>query len=110
MGAHKAESIILPTMLRPLFWDCNFEQIDWEDGRDFIISRVLTCGEWEAIQWLREKTGDTCLREWLELHNGGGLSPERLRFWELILHIPHHTANTWIAESSHSLWTRRVAQ
>jgi hypothetical protein len=110
MHAYKADSASIPDELRPLFWDCDFESLQWLDDKDFITSRVLTSGEWDALQWLRGKTGDTALREWLKSHNGGGLSPERLRFWELLLHIPHRMVNSWIMKESHSIWRQRAAR
>ncbi len=72
----------LPTLLRPLFWDDDFEALAWENDRDLIIARVLTSGGWDAITWLRFHMGDRALREWIERHQGRGLSPRQLRFWE----------------------------
>ena len=110
MHAYKADSASIPDKLRPLFWDCDFERLQWPNDMDFITGRILTSGEWESLQWLRSKTGDAALREWLITHNGGGLSPERLRFWELILPIPHQMVNSWIMKESRSIWRQRAAR
>ena len=74
----------LPKMLRPLFWDYNFDTLTWEEDRELIISRVLISGSWDAVTWLRSRAGDQYLREWIERLQGKGLSPLQLRFWELI--------------------------
>ena len=110
MNAFKTDVEIIHDELRPLFWDCNFESLRWLDDKDFVTIRILTSGEWDALQWLRAKTGDASLREWLKSHSGGGLSPERLRFWELILRIPHQMVNSWIMKENRSIWRQRAAR
>jgi hypothetical protein len=110
MHAYKADSASIPDELRSLFWDSDFESLRWLDDKDFITSRILTAGEWNALLWLRGKTGDASLREWLKLHKGGGLSPEKLRFWELVLRIPHQLVNSWLMKEKHSIWQQRAAR
>jgi hypothetical protein len=99
----------IPEKLRPLFWDCAFDDLSWPADRDFIIGRVLVNGDWDAVQWLRKTAGDSELEEWLRHRHGGSLSPERLRFWELVLHLPHRTVNDWIKTGDNSIWHRRAA-
>jgi len=110
MHVRTADVEHIPDELRPLFWDCDFENLQWPTDRDFITARVLASGEWDAVQWLRRTAGDAAIGEWLKRRKGGGLSPHQLRFWELILHIPRRTANAWIAESNRSPWTGRMAK
>ncbi len=110
MHAFKADPASLPEELRPLFWDCDFESLQWPNDMDFVTGRILTSGEWDALRWLRSKTGDAALKEWLESHKGGGLSPERLRFWELVLCIPHQTVNAWIMKERRSIWRHRAVR
>ena len=31
----------LPKLLRPLFWDYRFDELNWETDRDLIVGRVL---------------------------------------------------------------------
>jgi uncharacterized protein DUF6922 len=81
--------------LRALFWDYEFAALSCEDDRDLIMARVLISGDWAAVTWLCSHTGDRALREWLEQHHGGGMSPRRLRFWEVILELPHRRVNAW---------------
>jgi hypothetical protein len=104
-SAHSSE---FPPPLRPLFWDYDFEELRWEDDRDLIITRVLTLGGWNAVSWLRSRIGDSALREFLQRLNGGGLSPQRLRFWELILELPHRQVNTWLEAEERKIWENRL--
>jgi hypothetical protein len=110
MHACKADIERMPNDLRPLFWDCDFASLQWPADRDFIMTRILVSGEWDAVLWLRKAAGDAAVEEWLKGRKGGGLSPERLRFWELVLDIPHRTVSSWIMKEGPSIWRQRVAQ
>jgi hypothetical protein len=98
----------LPDMLRPFFWDYDFDTLSWGDDRELIIARVLTSGDWDAVTWLRSRAGDHSLREWIERHQGGGLSPQKLRFWELILGLPHRQVSVWLSTERRKIWEKRV--
>lgn len=98
----------LPAKLRALFWDYDFAALRWEDDRDLIIGRVLIAGTWEAVTWLRSRLGDRALRDWIERHQGRGLSPQQLRFWELIVGLPHHQVSHWLAAEGREIWQERV--
>ena len=97
----------LPTILKDLFWDYDFAALRWEPDRDLIIARVLTLGRWDAVTWLRSAVEDCALLEWIQAHRGGGMSPQRLRFWELILGLSHRQVNAWLAEEGRRIWDRR---
>ncbi len=95
-------------MLRPLFWDYDFEVLTWENDRDLILARVLASGGWDAVTWLRSQVGDRVLREWIERRQGRGLSPRQLRFWELILRLTHRQVNAWLAVEERKIWEKRT--
>jgi hypothetical protein len=105
-----SDSIRLPEMIRPFFWDYDFSRISWKEDREFIVSRILSHGTWEAIQWLREMAGDEFLRDYLVTHHGRDLSPSQLRFWELILDLPHQAVSAWLSDVRRTVWDRRVAE
>ena len=98
----------LPEFLRPLFWDYDFDELTWEEDRDLVIARVLADGPWSAVTWLRSQLGDAELRRWIEARQGRGLSPQQLRFWELILDLPHRRVNTWLATPDRQTWDGRL--
>jgi len=97
----------LPESMRPLFWDCPFAQLHWPTHRDFVTARVLACGDWQALRWLRRRLGDNDLRQWLMHRQGAGLSRRQLRFWELILELPHRTVDSWLARPSQRIWDQK---
>ena len=98
----------LPEFLQPFFWDDDFDSLTWEDDREFITARVLSSGDWRALTWLRSRAGDGSLREWIERHEGRGLGPERLRFWQIVLGLPRRQVNIWLAAERQTVWERRV--
>jgi hypothetical protein len=100
----------LPNRLRPFFWDYDFNTLTWEKDRDLVIKRILTSGDWNAIDWLRSHAGDESLREWIQQHQGNGLSPRQLRFWELILEIPRRQVNIWLSTERRNVWEKRIIQ
>ena len=97
----------LPPVLGALFWDCDFSQLDWQTHRDFIVRRVLVEGDWDAVCWLRRELGDTALREWILQHQGRALSPQQLRFWELILDLPKDEVDRWLQTEARAIWEGR---
>ena len=97
----------LPEMLRPLFWDTDFDQVSWESNLDYVVRRILSEGTWEAVCWLRTRLDDTALRQWIVRHEGRGLSSRQLRFWEVVLDLPHEPVDTWLADEGRKLWEGR---
>ena len=99
---------MLPRQLRPLFWDYDFKILSWEKNKDLITARVLAAGEWDAIAWLRSRIGDRALAEWIKRRQGRGLSPEQLRFWELILELSPKEVNSWLEAAGRIIWEKRM--
>lgn len=98
---------MLPKAIRGLFWDYRPNSINWEADPDLVISRILSDGDWEAISWLRQSLGDTRLRSWIETRRGRGLDARRLRFWEIVLDIPHRRVSAWLADPARQVWEHR---
>jgi hypothetical protein len=105
MGSRKKTK--LPGRLRPLFWDYRFGSLSWSADAPLIIHRVLSCGDWQSVRWLRRRAGDDVLREWLIQRRGAGLSPKQLRFWELIWKIPSRLVDSWLADPDRAVWDNR---
>ena len=99
----------MPEFLRPFFWDVDFDALRWELYQDFIVQRVLQAGNWEAVCWLRGAMGDQSLRAWLLRRRGARLEPRRLRFWQVVLRLPAHTVDRWVASFRDNPWSDRVA-
>ena len=99
----------LPETLRPLFWEYDFDSLSWQKDKDLVIGRILESGRWTDIRYLRSRIADDALRRWITDHRGRGLNPPRLRFWELILNLPHREVNDWLATQKDDPWEKRTA-
>jgi hypothetical protein len=106
-GPRKRSPKRLPERLLVFFWDYQAGRLSWERDRDLIIARILAVGDLKSVQWVRSRMGDEALREWLLKRKGAGLSPPQLRFWELILDLPHREVNTWLAHPARQAWDQR---
>jgi hypothetical protein len=42
--------------LRPLFWDCDPNQLDWTRHETYLIERILRHGTWDQVKWLRARS------------------------------------------------------
>ena len=98
----------LPEGLGPLFWDYDFGRLRWLRDRDLVTRRLLESGGLREFCWLRRRLGDRELRDWLIQHEGAGLSPQRLRFMELILGLPHKRVTSWLQSDSRKVWDKRA--
>lgn len=98
----------LPEHLRPLFWDCNLDEVNWDDHHDFIVGRILSAGTFDALRWLRRKVGDEALRGWFNRRHGRELERKQIRFWELILRLSKADVDRWLAERSAVGWDDRT--
>lgn len=98
----------LPDSLRRYFWETDRESVSWEHDRDYIVARLLAVGDLDAIRWLRRQLGDEPLRGFLVRRRCRGLSPQQMRFWEIVLDLPHGEVTAWIEEARRSPWTDRA--
>ncbi len=75
-----------------------------------IIGGLTAIWNWDSLRWLRRRLPDAELRIWLEHRRGAGLSNRHLRYWELILELPHRHVNSWLAQSGRRIWEDRNRQ
>jgi hypothetical protein len=104
----KAGCIRLPPYVRELFWEYGLRDISWSRHRRFVIKRVLSHGETNALKWLRKNTTSEELRKWFMETRGRALDPPRLRYWELMLGLPKKDVDRWIREMKKNPWHRRT--
>lgn len=98
----------LPAVLRPLFWDHDGRRLRWDEDRELILGRVLREGGWKHARLLRRRLGDNAIRDWIVSHQARGLSPSRIRFWELLLKLPTERTDAWVEAARRSLWGGRT--
>jgi hypothetical protein len=76
-----------------LFWDVDPRTIDLSLHRDFVLGRVLSEGDWDAVRSLRDALGDEVLADFV------ARAPHRLdarsrRFFEVVLPPPSTPCTT----------------
>lgn len=98
----------LPAFVKALFWDYEPRSLRWNRDRELIIGRILASGPWDTVKWLRAQAGDEAIRDWIERHEGRGLSPRQLRFWQLMLGIPSRRVDAWLQSEARKVWDRRT--
>ena len=99
---------VIPEALWRWFWDVDIASLSWDPWRGFIIGRLLRSGDWHAIQWLLTQVTSAELALWLTAHRGGGLAPQRLRYWQLVLNLPAGEVDAWIAKTKLESWGTRT--
>ena len=106
--ARRARAGTLPAFVRDLFWEYGTAALRWDRDRDLIVGRVLAAGTWEAVTWLRREVGAEGLRDWIESHEGRGLSPPQLRYWQHTLKLPARQVDRWVERERTSVWGQRT--
>lgn len=73
----------LPTFLKQYFWDVDFDKIDPEKSRIFILKRVLDRGDEKAIKWLLRHYTKADIRQLILTTRD--LSAKTANFWADLL-------------------------
>jgi len=77
---------MIPSNLRPLFWDTNLDTFIPEAYPDYTIFRVLELGDEAAVKWLRETFAEAEIQRVLRTEHR--LTPKSANFWALVYGIP----------------------
>jgi hypothetical protein len=91
-----------------LFWDYPAGSIRPDRDRDLLVRRVAAEGGWREMSLLRSRIGDQAIRDVIERTEARGLSPQRIRFWQLVLGLPARRADAWVRRARESTWARRA--
>jgi hypothetical protein len=105
--ARRRRPAALPRALAALLWDHPGQRISLECDSDLIIRRVLAEGGLQHVRLIRRRAGDDAIRDVLLRSEARGLSPQRIRFWQLLLGIPRGRADAWVRAARAGTWDRR---
>lgn len=106
-GLRRRSPPLLPRSMRPLFWDVESGHLRGYKDWPFVARRVLAAGGLRELRWLRKRLGDATIRELLLETECRGLSPVRIRFYELIFDLPKPRADGWVETARRQTWARR---
>ena len=76
---------VKPYIAKRVFWDVNFETIDYEKDRFFVIERVMNYGLWDDFIELVHFYGKTIIKE--EIVKSSYLKKDVLNFLCFYLHL-----------------------
>lgn len=79
----------LPEFLHAFFWDTNPKRVSPRRHMNAVCLRLMERGDESAIRWLLQTYRRERLRAWIMAQEGRGLTPRALRFWEVLLDLPH---------------------
>lgn len=100
----------VPSSLRHLFWDFPGKALSLDADRELVVRRVAGEGGLREMRLLRTRIGDADIREILERTHARGLSPQRIRFWQLLLGLPALRADAWVRAARTSTWGGRSSR
>jgi hypothetical protein len=95
-------------VLAPLFWDQPARALLMTRDREQIVRRVASEGGLGAIRLLRSRVGDEAIRDVILRTKARGLSPQRIRFWQLLLDVPARHADAWVRQARSGTWAGRA--
>ena len=90
-----------------LFWDYPERRLSLARDRELVIRRILAEGGLRHVRFIRRRVGDAAIRDVLLRSQARGLSPQRIRFWQLLLDVPARLANAWVRSARAGTWARR---
>ena len=90
----------MPRSVASLFWDYPGKRLSLTRDRDLVVRRILAEGGLVHVRYIRRHVGDDGIRDVLQRSQARGLSPQRIRFWQLLLDVPRPFANAWVREAS----------
>lgn len=97
----------LPDFLSQCFWDCDFHSLRWSEHKNFIIKRIINYGSLEALIWLRNAVRHDELKRWFIERQGQGIEKRQLRYWEVMLSLPHDEVTKWLRDPARYIWDNR---
>lgn len=75
----------LPIFLKKYFWDVEFEKINLEKRRIYVLKRILDYGDETAVSWMWKNFTETEIKN--ILCNYRGLSFKSANFWAVMVDI-----------------------
>lgn len=82
----QADKSVAPKFARRIFWDTDYDKLDFDQYGDFVITRVFERGDVEDIRQCRRYYGDEHVRE--ALLNAKFIMEHRLHLASAIINEP----------------------
>lgn len=76
----------LPVFLKKYFWEVEFNKINFQKSKIYILRRILEYGDEKAVNWMRKNFKLSEIKN--TLINFRGYSLKSANFWSIMLNIP----------------------
>jgi hypothetical protein len=76
----------LPEFLKKYFWDVQFDDVDLQKRRVYVLRRILEYGDEKAVAWMWKNYKKSEIKN--VLINYRGYSQKSANFWALLLGVP----------------------
>jgi len=73
----------LPDAVRILLWDVEPGAVDLDTHRDYVMERVMSRGNWQAMRWLRSTYSRDQIADFVR-RKGHRLTPRDEAYWALV--------------------------
>lgn len=95
----------LPKFLNKYFWDVDFERLNLQRHRVYILKRILEYGDEETVAWMWKNFKKSEIKD--ALANFRGYSQKSANFWAVILNIKKEDVrclNRSLRETQKQFW------
>jgi len=75
----------LPKFLKQYFWDVDFEKLDLNKRRQYILGRILEHGNQQAVAWMKKNFSRDEVAD--VLFHFRSVSPKSANFWAVVFSI-----------------------
>lgn len=77
----KTKIVKIPGEFRKYFWDADFNRLDFEKHRGFILERLLNYGTYDTFSWIFKTFSGEEVEKLIENNGTYSLSRNSLLFW-----------------------------
>ena len=98
---------MLPSLIKPYFWDVDSDTVDLSVHAVFVIERILESGDEDAICWLFASYSRTQVVEVLQ--SSRRISKRSAGFWANVLDVPTQDVSCLsksFQQTYRAIWTR----
>jgi hypothetical protein len=78
---------VIPREIAAYFWDVDLASLDLVKHEDYVIERLMSRGDLQAMAWLRANIDVAALQSFLRRRGRQRLAPRELAYWALICDV-----------------------
>ncbi|KUO62925.1 hypothetical protein APF79_14155 [bacterium BRH_c32] len=77
--------LIIPDEFKKYFWDVEFNKLNFKEHPKYILSKLMTYGEIEAIQWILKNLPQKEITDFVNKYGNTKLDRRSYLFWSKII-------------------------